>query len=124
MVAARDAAGLQTTNMSWTMVEAVFQAFRRRLTVAQAIVFANALPPLLRALFLDGWQPEQAVLPFASREAITREVLSLRPQHNFSPPNAVGAVATALRQSLGDAVFARLLAQLPAEAAAFWADAA
>lgn len=50
MVAARDAAALSTTNQSWTMAEAVLRVFRRRLTVAQAIVFGNALPPLLRAV--------------------------------------------------------------------------
>jgi uncharacterized protein (DUF2267 family) len=121
MVAARDAAGLQTTNMAWTMVEGVLLAFRRRLTVAQAIAFANLLPPLLRALFLQNWQPGAQPLPFAARDVLTAEVQALREAHNFSPPNAIEAVAIALRGEVDEAALARVLVQLPPGAAGFWA---
>lgn len=53
MVAARDESGIPTTNVAWTMVQSVFLAFRRRLTVAEAVRFANVLPPLIRAMFLE-----------------------------------------------------------------------
>lgn len=121
MVAARDAAGLQTTNMAWTMVEGVLLVFRRRLAVAQAIAFANLLPPLLRALFLQDWHPGAEPVPFAARDVLTAEVQALRPAHNFSPPNAIEAVATALRGEVDEAALARVLAQLPPGATDFWA---
>ena len=120
MVAARDAAGLATTNMAWTMVEGVFLTFRRRLTIQQALEFANVLPPLIRALFLDNWRPESEVEPFLGREALTAEVQGLRRQHNFSPNNAIEAVAIALRRVVDEVAFDRTLSHLPPEAAAFW----
>jgi uncharacterized protein (DUF2267 family) len=120
MVAARDAAGLQTTNMAWTMVEGVLLAFRRRLTTRQAIEFANVLPPLIRALFLDDWHPDYEPEPFVTREALTAEVQGLRCKHNFAPANSIEAVAFALRSVVDQDALSRVLAALPAEARAFW----
>lgn len=121
MVAARDAAGLQTTNMAWTMVEGVFVAFRRRLTASQVLTFASVLPPLVRAMFLEGWRPVCEVEPFPSRRHLTEEVQSLRPQHNFAPENSIEAVAVALRSVVDRQPFDAALATLPVEAQAFWA---
>lgn len=121
MVTARDAAGLATTNMAWTMVEGVLLAFRRRLTVFEAIEFANVLPPLLRALFLGDWYPIGEPAPFSSREELAQEIHSLRAQHNFSPSNAIEAVAAALRSCVDEPSLERTLAKLPPLAAEFWA---
>lgn len=52
---ARDASGLTTTNQAYTMVQAVLQTFRRRLTLQDAIRFAGILPPVLRSLFVADW---------------------------------------------------------------------
>ena len=123
MVLARDAAGLQTTNMAWTMVEGVLLSFRRRLTIRQAIEFANVLPPLLRGLFLDNWHPDQEPAPFVERAALTAEVQALRSEHNFAPPNSIEAVALALRSVVEQQALNRVLASLPAEARAFWSVA-
>jgi uncharacterized protein (DUF2267 family) len=121
MVAARDAGHLQTTNMAWTMVEGVLLVFRRRLTVAQTIEFANVLPPVLRALFLERWCPCHEPTPFGSRAALTAEVKALRPAHNFSPDNAIEAVAIALRRCVDEPALNQVLAKLPSEATTFWA---
>lgn len=121
MVAARDAASLATTNQAWTMVEGVLLAFRRRLGVRQAIGFANVLPPLLRAMFLQQWDPDAEPLPFAGRDVLLEEVRALRAGHNFSPPDAIEAVAIALRGSVERASLERVLQQLPPGAAQFWA---
>jgi uncharacterized protein (DUF2267 family) len=120
MVAARDAAGLQTTNMAWTMVEAVLHAFRRRLSTKDAIAFAVQLAPVVRALFLEGWRPDDRPEPFASPNEILHEVRALRHEHNFAPDNAVEAVATALRATMGVDAFDRSLAGLPDGARRFW----
>jgi uncharacterized protein (DUF2267 family) len=120
MVIARDAAGLQTTNMAWTMVEGVLLVFRRRLNMRQAIEFANVLPPLLRALFLDNWHPEQEPQPFANRQTLTAEVQALRSEHNFAPLNSIEAVALAVRSVVEQQALNRVLASLPSEARAFW----
>lgn len=117
---ARDRADLATRNQAWTMVEGVFRVFRRRLSVAEGLRFADALPPLLRALFVTEWDIDTPPVPFASREAMTREVQSLRPHHNFSPDTSIGDVAIALRRAVAVGAFDRVLADLPEGAVAFW----
>jgi uncharacterized protein (DUF2267 family) len=119
MVAARDAAGLQTTNMAWTMVESVFRAFRSRLTVPDALAFAAVLPPLVRALFLEDWHPTEPEA-FPSRQQLTREVQPLRALHNFAPDNAIQAVAVALRSAVDACAFETMLETLPSAAREFW----
>jgi uncharacterized protein (DUF2267 family) len=120
MVNSRDAAGLQTTNMAWTMVDGVFRAFRRRLNADQTVAFAGALPPLVRAMFLEGWSPRDEPVPFAAVDELTSEVQALRPQHNFAPSESIRAVAAALRTSIGEGSLDRALSGLPPGAREFW----
>ena len=117
---ARDEADLNTVNQSYTMVQGVLQAFRRRLDVADAVRFANALPVGARALFVQYWDINEPKRPFEDRAVVTEEVRELRPQHNYAPYNAIRAVARALRRSLDEAAFDRVLASLPPGAAEFW----
>ena len=120
LVDARDYAGLATTNMAWNMVVGVLHTFRRRLTVKQVIKFSMVLPPVIRSLFLEQWNPDQEVAAFGTEEQLLAEVRSIRPEHNFSPQSAIPAVAKALRNRVEQAEFARALAELPPEAAQFW----
>lgn len=117
---ARDAAGLVTTNQSYTMVEGVLRAFRRRLSVTDAIRFAGVLPPMLRALFVADWDTSEPVRPFADRAAMTRDVQALRPGHNFAPDTAIADVARVLRQHVDPRAFDDVLAELPEGARQFW----
>jgi len=123
----RDACEFSSTNPAYTTAQGVFQAFRRRLALADAVRFAGALPGLLRALFVADWDPEEPRRPFpppeAALEALLEEVRALRPNHNFTPDGAIGHVAWAVRRRVDPAAFARALAALPPEAAAFWAVA-
>jgi len=121
LVRARDAAGLTTTNQSFTMVEGVFRAFRRRLNPGDAVRFAGILPPVARALFVSDWDPEAPRRPFEDRATMTLEAQSLRGGHNFAPDTCIHDVAVALRASVAEAAFDALLARLPEEARAFWA---
>jgi len=118
---ARDAAGLQTTNESYTMAQAVLRAFRRRLELKEAIRFLVILPAGVRALFTADWDPEEPKLPFADRETMTHEVQALRPQHNFAPETSIHDVAVALRHNLDETTLDRVLDALGPAAKAFWA---
>lgn len=118
---ARECAGLVTTNQAYTMVEGVFRTFRRRLSVAEGLAFANVLPPVLRALFVEDWDTSAPAQPFASRAAMTAEVQALRAAHNFSPANAISSVATALRKHVQQERLEQVLAKLPTGAIQFWA---
>ncbi|MBD1545929.1 DUF2267 domain-containing protein [Roseibium aggregatum] len=117
---ARIALDLTTRNQTYTTVQGVLIAFRRRLTVAEGLRFANELPVVLRALFVKDWDIEAPPVPFSSREDMTEEVCSLRRHHNFSPANAIEGVARALRTHVDETVFDAMLGTLPEGAVAFW----
>ncbi|MFN8639885.1 MAG: DUF2267 domain-containing protein [Dehalococcoidia bacterium] len=117
---ARTEAGLVTSNQTYTMVQGVLQAFRRRLTVEEGVRFAAVLPPILCALFVADWDLEQVPRAFEDRVTMTREVQSLRADHNWAPDHSIRAVATALRRHVDEVQFEAVLARLPAGAAEFW----
>jgi uncharacterized protein (DUF2267 family) len=110
---------LTSENSTYTAVEGVLRAFRRRLTPQQAIDFAQVLPSVLRALFVADWQLADPSPP-GTRADWTAEAMALRPQHNLTPPNCVAATAVALRQSILREDLERVLATLPPFAAEFW----
>lgn len=122
MIDARDNAGLATTNMTWNMVIGVLHTFRRRLSAQDALRFADALPPVVRALFLENWDITQPIAEFGSAQQLLEEVRAVRFQHNFSPDNAVQAVAAALRKNIDLQEFERVLKTLSANARHYWSD--
>ena len=120
LVDARDTSGLWSTHVTYTMTQGVFQAFRRRLSVRDAIAFANVLPICLRALFVTDWDTDEEKRPFSSREVMTREVKLLREEHNFSTETAIQDVAKVLRRHVNEEAFDNILEQLPKGAVEFW----
>lgn len=112
--------GLTTRNQGYTTAQSVLLTFRRRLEISDAIRFAGALPPVLRAIFVADWDVGEPPRPFSSRAALTEEVRSLRRDHNFSPNSAIVDVAGALRACVDGAEFDRALSALPPGAAEFW----
>lgn len=115
-----ESSGLTTRNQAYTMAQGVLQTFRRRLDVRQTARFANVLPPVLRALFVADWDPDEPRRPFESREAMTKEAQALRRDHNFAPDTAIRDVAIALRKNVDVGALDRVLGTLPAGAADFW----
>lgn len=120
LVDARETAGLWSTHVTYTMTQGVLQTFRRRLSTAEAIAFANVLPVCLRALFVTDWDLHEPRQPFTDRATMTSEVKALREAHNFSTETAIRDVAVALRRHVDEAAFDRVLAKLPAGAVEFW----
>lgn len=120
MVAARDHAGLATTNMAWNMVVGVLQAFRRRLSLEQALRFADQLPPAVRGLFFEGWRPSEHIAEVGTAAEILEEVRSLRRDHNFSSDTAIESVGFALRQVIPSDAFDRSLEALPPGLRELW----
>ncbi|WNJ97734.1 DUF2267 domain-containing protein [Vibrio ruber] len=120
LVDARDTSGLWSTHVTYTMTQSVFQVFRRRISIQEAIAFANVLPTCLKALFVTDWDVYEKREPFESREKMTEEVKLLRAEHNFSTENAIRDIAQALRRHVNEEAFDRLLSQLPEGALEFW----
>jgi len=120
---AAEAAGLTTRHQSYTMVEGVLLAFRRRLTLAEAIAFAQELPAMLRAMFVADWDPDAPRVESWDAASVLADVQGLREHHNFAPEGSVAAVASVLRRHVDRARFEAALVRLPAPARAFWATA-
>jgi uncharacterized protein (DUF2267 family) len=116
----RTAALFDSNHSTYTMLDAVFQVFRRRLSAGDGLAFATALPPVLRSIFVAGWTPEDPPLPVPGHEALFAEIAALRPHHNFSPPDSFALVAEVLRRHVDVAVFDRMLDRLPKAPARLW----
>jgi uncharacterized protein (DUF2267 family) len=87
LAALKDRALLQTHNQSQAMFRAVLHQMRRHMTTAQVLAFADALPPLPRGIFLEGWRPASPV-PLASPREFSAEVVQSLSAHH-SPPNSI-----------------------------------
>ena len=119
----RDTCMLQTLHQAYHTLRAVLHVFRSHLTVEDALAFANVLPPVTRAIFVEDWVPRGAPAPFPSRTALQQEVKAIWPDHNLAPESAIADVATALRRSSVDGRdLGRVLRALPEGAAEFWAS--
>lgn len=117
---AQDAIGTPTDHSTFTAVEGVLRAFRRRLTPQQAIDFAQILPAVLRALFVADWDLSPPPAPPGTRADWTAEAKSLRPHHNIAPDHCVAGTAIALRRHVQRTDLDRALHRLPPFAADFW----
>lgn len=117
---ARDFAELGSTHQSYTMSQGVFQVFRRRVSIEEAILFSNALRAGIRSLFVADWDVNETQKYFSDTEAMTQEVRTLRENHNFATENAIQAVAHALWKNSEPEKLEKALAQLSKEANDFW----
>ncbi|MGS4947794.1 DUF2267 domain-containing protein [Meridianimarinicoccus sp. RP-17] len=117
---AKERMNLESDNMTYTAVDAVFQVFRKRLTAQQGLDFASVLPSVPRAIFVKDWSISDPPEPFADRAEMTREAQQVRVNHNLTPDNAIEATAWALRRSLDQRDLDRVLEQIGPEALAFW----
>ncbi|PJE36026.1 DUF2267 domain-containing protein [Pseudooceanicola lipolyticus] len=117
---AKERMSLESDNMAYTAVDAVFQVFRRRLTAQEGLAFASVLPSVLRAIFVNNWDVTEPRAAFDDREKLVSEVQKVRVNHNLTPDNAIEATAWAVRRCTNKRDFERVLAKLPAEALAFW----
>ena len=86
-----------------------------------ALAFADCLPPVTRAVFVEDWSPVDDPPPFPDRETLQKEVKAIRPDHNLAPASAISDVAAALRRAVDNRKLDRVLTTLPAGAAAYWA---
>lgn len=112
--------GLATWNQCYTMTRSVFMVFRSHVPPQVAMDFAQSLPAVLRAIFIEDWNLSAPIRPFPDVATLSAEVRAIREAHNFSTPNAIAEVATALRHAMKAEDFATMMQKLPADAAAFW----
>ena len=116
----REVTGLESDNLAYTAIQGVFQTYRRRLTPAQGIAFAQVLPAVPRAIFVEGWNLAAEPVGFGARADWQAEAKALRPHHALTPGNATEAVARALWRQVNHLDLQRVLDQMPEGSAAFW----
>ena len=120
MLDLREALDLQTTHQAWGVLLGVFDTFRRRLRPEEALSFAKALPPLLRAVFVQDWNFQPEVPDFASRAELDAEVMGYHRDHQFAKPDCISATAATLWRHVDARRLSDALAKMPAGARAFW----
>jgi len=121
LVDVRDTCMLQTRHQAYHTLRAVLHTFRVHLTTQQALTFANVLPAVTRAIFVEDWTVSGSPPPFPGRATLIAEVKSVRRDHNMAPDSAIEDVATALRRSsIDERELDRVLAGLPEGAVDFW----
>lgn len=117
---AKEWMNLESDNMAYTAIDAVFQVFRRRLTAQEGLDFASVLPCVPRAIFVFDWNLSPRPVPFADRATLVQEAKSVRRDHNLTPDNAIEATARALWRHSDHFELARVLESLPKGAIEFW----
>jgi len=117
-----DALGLATRNQAYTVTQAVLLAFRRRLMPHEVLIFADALPAVLRAMFVAGWEVSEHMSGFPTRDSLEAEVRALRANHNFAPQGSIALVAATLRRHVDADRFDKAMAKLSPDARMFWED--
>jgi len=116
----KEEADFGSRHMAYTMVQGVFQVFRRRVDLKSAISFSNVLPVGMRALFVADWNLDEEQLTFTDMETMNREVRQLRSDHNFSTPSAIQQVAVAVKKYVDQEEVRKVLSEISDEALAFW----
>lgn len=124
MLDLRDALDLQTTHQAWGALLGVFDTFRRRLTAEEGLAFARALPPLMRAAFVQDWHPSDRVRPFENRDALDAEVMAYHRDHQLAQAGCIAATAATLWKHVDRQRLAAALALLPPAASLFWREEA
>lgn len=110
----------ETHHRSYAIVRAVLHVFRDHLSVDDALKFAGVLPAVLRAIFVENWQPGPRPSPFPDRVALIAEVKANRRDHNLASETSIADVAGALRRNVDTAELDRVLRQLPGGAIEYW----
>ncbi|MDH6265478.1 uncharacterized protein (DUF2267 family) [Rhizobium sp. SG_E_25_P2] len=121
MIELLDLTTLETRHRAYAVTRAVLHVFRAHLTVADALVFADALPAVLRAIFVENWRPVAETPPFPDRAELSRQVRANRRDHNLADDDSILAVARALRASMDQTTLDRALAPMPEAARNYWA---
>lgn len=113
-------ADLPTHHRAYHSIRAVLHVFRAHLSVRDGLRFADFLPPVLRAIYVEDWKPLETVPPFPDRSVLFNEIKSVRRDHNLAPPDVIAKAAQALRRHVDTNALDRLLQDLPDGASDYW----
>jgi uncharacterized protein (DUF2267 family) len=115
----KERALLQTHNQCQAMFRAVLHALRRHMTTAQVLNFADALPPLPRGIFIEGWRPA-APLPVSSASDFISDVIKDLAPHHVPPETIVADVFAVLAERSEPLAAKTMYAQIPESLRPLW----
>jgi uncharacterized protein (DUF2267 family) len=120
LVVLRDRAGLTTRHQTYTIAQAVLYALRQRMSVREGLRFADALPAILRAIFVSDWDIDEPLRPFDTLHALQDDVLAFRRDHSLATRDSVADVADALRHVMSAEAYAMMISRLPCAGQTLW----
>jgi uncharacterized protein (DUF2267 family) len=115
----KERALLQTHNQSQAMFRGVLHGLRRHMSTDQVLRFADALPPLPRGIFIEGWRPADA-MPLASADDFLREITKNLAPHVIPPDTIASDVFAVMAKYLEPHETKILQAQIPAALQPLW----
>jgi uncharacterized protein (DUF2267 family) len=104
---------LQTHNQSYAMLRAVLHEVRSHLDANGCAMFANALPPLVRGVFYEGWNPSQEIARSTSDAEVVRRVTERLAPHHVPPETIIVDVFSVMARLCEPAEEKALKAALP-----------
>ena len=116
----KERALLETHNQCYAMLRAVLHEFRAYMTIKQAIAFADGFPPVVRAIFIEAWQPADEPPPPPSREEFAAAVAKRLTPHHYAPDSLARDVFAVLEPRTEHAKIAGVIEELPAGLKDIW----
>jgi uncharacterized protein (DUF2267 family) len=113
---------LATRHQAYAVLRGVLHVFRDHLSIEQGLAFAEVLPPVLRAIYVEDWRPNPNPPAFPNERQLTAEVRARRRDHNLASDTSIRDVAQALKRNVAAGDFRRVLDKLPPEAQRYWLD--
>ena len=111
---------LETHNQVYAMTRAVLHQCRSHLAVEEGLAFAQGLPAVLRAIFVEGWHGSEVPQPFADPDAFLADVVTRLAPHHVPPASIVRDVAVVLGRHADPKAWSRALDALPPGLAGLW----
>jgi uncharacterized protein (DUF2267 family) len=111
---------LQTHNQSQAILRSVLRQLRRRMPDADMAVFADALPPLPRGLFVEGWRPGVPPLPCPSAADFAEAVRADLEPHVIPPDGAAADALAVIASHVAPHEARAMEAALPAALRPLW----
>jgi uncharacterized protein (DUF2267 family) len=106
-------------NQAQAMFRGVLHGLRKHMTTAQVISFADALPPLPRGIFIEGWRPGEPQ-PLTTADAFLRALTENLAPHQIPLDSIVSDVFAILAEHSEPRDTQTMRAQLPLPLQPLW----
>lgn len=119
LAALKERAMLQTHNQSQAIMRSALRNVRRYMTAQQVLNFADALPPLPRGIFIEGWRPTDPP-PLHSANDVLHEIIEELSPHVIPPDSILADVFAVLAEHSQPADAKVMKEQLPEQLRSLW----